>query len=278
MKVYLVNDTSAFHCGSWAVTDYLKRTIEAGGHTLRLERDKLAVEEDALAEADLVLVNGEGTLHDDSQRSIRILSLLGRAQAEGRGTAICNASWWNMTGEFDAVLRRLDYFGVREAASAELLRSRHGVQPHLHLDLSFFHTVPHTQPQRSRRIACTDFYSPEFQCFVRPTGGPLARFDAIDMRQVDWQDMLEQVAGTECLATGRHHATYAACRTRTPFVALPGNIPKIEGLIAWSGIAIPMARVPADLQGLLAGYRRHLRAYADLFDWMQGQPPWTLPF
>ena len=279
MRVLFVNDTSGFHCGSRAACEVITAGVLARGHELLPEGSKQKVDHDGVESCDAVLVNGEGTLHDRSPRSLRILQLLELAQSSGKATAICNASWFAMGNEHDHVLRKLDQLEVRESLSQEELRARHGVASRLCLDASYFH------PQRPRagaavpaRIRMTDLYWPGLRGFARPTGGPLSRFEFLKMDELDWQTMLDRVGASEILLTGRHHGVYAACRARVPFVALAGNTPKIEGLAAWSGLRLPVTRDVEALGGLLAGIHRFRGEFEALFDWMEQQPPWTCPF
>lgn len=278
MKVYLVNDTSAFHCGSAAVCEVIRREVARRGHELSVERDKLVMERERIDACDAVLANGEGTLHDDTPRAVRILETLRFAQSLRKATALVNFSWFGMGHDHDDVLARLDACTVREALSRDLLADRHGVTASIAPDLSLFSAQTARSAATTRRVLTTDFYSREFGGFVKPTGGRLAQFAAIDMHAVDWQTMLDETAASELLATGRHHGVYAACKTRVPFIALPGNTPKIEGLIAWSGIALPLARAPGEILALIARARSHGAAFRDFFDWLHAQPEWRCPF
>lgn len=279
MKVLFVNDTSDFHCGSWAACQVMTSAIRARGHEIVVERTRAELDLEGLEACDAVVVNGEGTLHGDSPRSLRILDLLRLAQERGMGTALCNASWFAMGNAHDDVLARLDRLEVRESLSREVLQHRHGVEPVLTLDASYFHPARVVAGRETpARIRMTDLYWPAARGFARPTGGPLARFPFIAMDQLDWQTMLDQTGASEVLLTGRHHGVYAACRARTPFVALSGNTPKIEGLVAWSGLDLPVTGDVGALGGLLAGIRRYRAAFDVLFDWMESQPPWSSPF
>lgn len=279
MKVLFVNDTSAFHCGSRAVCDVILTGLKTRGHDVRVERSKLEVDLPGVDACDAVLVNGEGTLHGNSPRAGRIMQLLEAAQALGKGTAICNASWFDMGNDYDHVLRRLDRLEVRETRSRDELRLRHGIGSDMRLDLSYFHPargcVGGATPAR---IRMTDLYWPGVRGFARPTGGPLARFEYLEMAQLDWQGMLDHVSASQILLTGRHHGVYAACRARVPFVALAGNTPKIQGLAAWSGLDLPVTENVSELGGLLARIGRYRPAFEALFDWMEGQARWESPF
>lgn len=277
MKVLFVNDTSAFHCGSWAACEVIKQALATRGHSIIPEADIRVVDATGLEACDAVLVNGEGTLHDNSQRSIRILQMLEQAQRMGKPTALCNASWFGMTDAYDHVLLKLDALSVRESLSLDILR-RSGIHADIALDASYWHPARPAGAWPRARVRSTDLYWPAVRGFVLPTGGQLSKFEALHMDRLDWPGMLDAVAASETLLTGRHHGVYAACRTRTPFVALSGNTPKIEGLVAWSGLDLPVTDNPAELASLLARVGRYRGAFDRLFDWMDRQPPWKAPF
>ena len=279
MKVMFVNDTSGFHCGSRAACEVIVAGLLRGGHEVIAERSKSELDLQAMEDSDAVLVNGEGTLHDNSPRAMRILRLLELAQQARKPTAICNASWFRMGNQYDHVLRKLDTFDVRESLSRDLLRQRHGVEAGLYLDASYFHpAIPNPSRQTPARIRMTDLYWPGLRGFARPTGGQLARFEFLKMDELSWQVMLDYVGASGALLTGRHHGVYAACRARVPFVALSGNTPKIEGLVAWAGLGLPVTSEVGELGGLLAGIGRYRRTFEILFEWMDAQPAWVCPF
>lgn len=279
MKILFVNDTSQFHCGSWAACEVIVSELVRGGHEIIAEQSKSQLDMQGLETADAVLVNGEGTLHDDTPRTIRILQLLELAQRAGKPTAICNASWFRMGGRYDHVLRKLERFDVRESLSRDALRQCHGVEAGLYLDASYFHpATPDLSRHTRKRVRMTDLYWPELRGFARPTGGQLSKFDFLAMEGLSWQAMLDHVGASDVLLTGRHHGVYAACRARVPFVALSGNTPKIEGLASWAGLDLPVTNDVANLGGMLAGIGRYRGAFEKLFDWMERQPAWVSPF
>jgi hypothetical protein len=73
------------------------------------------------------------------------------------------------------------------------------------------------------------------------------------------------------LVTGRQHAVYAACRARTPFLAVKGNSHKIEGLIAMAGADISLLDSPHEIPAALSDVEAHRAEYDRLFDWLEAQ-------
>ncbi len=106
-KIYFLNDTSMYHGGSWAVMDYLTNILQVQGYDIVFEKNKYDIEIEILLECDIVILNGEGTLHDSKPRAIHLLKVLDYAQKNGKETILCNTSWFNMSNEFDHILSKL---------------------------------------------------------------------------------------------------------------------------------------------------------------------------
>jgi hypothetical protein len=276
--LYLANDTSDYHGGSWAVCDVLRRAATDAGWTVITETLRNRVEVDRIAACDGVLVNGEGTLHRAKPRARHLMAVLREAQRQGKPSALCNASWFGMGAEFDDVLRGLDQLCVREALSAAELRERHGVNPQMHLDLSYQHPARAAVGIPRRGLLATDFYAAEFDCFAWPNGGPLQEVPTLDMRRCNWQETLDAVAGAQMLLTGRFHGLMAACRTRTRFAAYPGNTDKIAGVLAWFGRSTPLVREFRRLRTSAEALAADGAFYDDFFAWLDTVPPWRFPF
>lgn len=278
MKIYFANDTTQYHGGSWAVCSVIRDAAARAGHDIVTEVQTKIVEEDIIADCDAVLVNGEGTIHGNGARARHLMAVLAYGQAQGKSTALCNASWSGMTDEFDAVLHKLDGLCVREMRSLNVLRDQHGVAAEIAVDLSFSSPLRSQVISRDVDVLMTDFYSREFACAVRPTGLQFLRLPFHDMRNATWQETLDAVGGCKLLLTGRYHGLYAAIVARTPFVAYPGNTDKIEGLLEWSGLSLPLASKPKQIITLSRDIARYGDSFERFFDWIASQPAWRFPF
>ena len=274
-KLYLANDTSSYHGGSAAVVECIKASVSHMGWDCVSEKDERVIERDMIEDCDAVLVNGEGTLHHSKPRAIHLLRVLEFAQSLGKRTYLCNASWFDMCSDFDGVLRRLDQCCVREILSFRELESRHGVTPDLFLDISFWGKVDGNVSANPVRFLTTDLYSAEFDCFVQLKGGPIASLPFLDMRRVDWSNTVATIDMTKVLITGRFHGLMAACRSRTRFVAYPGNTPKVDGLLSWFGDAFALEKDPRALMARAKATHRHQSYYDDFFDWILERERWA---
>jgi hypothetical protein len=265
MKYKIIGDESHYHSGCVAVMQTLRTTLAE-------MEDFTEVEEDF----DALIVNGEGTMHHDTRGFARKMEALRAAQATGKKTYLINSLWQQNGSEFDDVLSKLDGLSVRGLVSARDLYTRHAMQPAVALDLSYY--APVDASERSVDFAgatiTTDLYSHEFKQFVWLSGAPVKNFPVLDLRKTSWSDAVNQIATASVIVAGRHHAMYAACRARKPFVAFDGNSHKFADLLEWADSRIPICTRMADIPLALAWARSNISEYERLFDWMDQQPRW----
>jgi hypothetical protein len=276
-SLYFANDTSSYHAGSLAVCEVLRTEVERAGWIVETEGVRNVIEKDAIDRCDAVLVNGEGTLHRNKPRARHLMQLLGFAQELGKPTVLCNASWSMMTDEHDEVLKNLSFLSVREPLSAQELRRRHNVDPEVFPDLSYDHPYQATSNERDIRFLSTDFYSAEFDCFVWPRGGRLAEVPKLDMMAVDLPQLVDTVARTRVLITGRFHGLMVACKTRTRFVAYGGNTHKLHGVVEGYGRGLEVLTKYSSILEAARNSQRLQGAYDDLFAILANQPRWRFP-
>ena len=260
LRVRLIGDHSAYHGGSWAVWQVLCDRMRALGHEIVPEG----------AAYDLMVCNGEGSMHH-GRRPFRLkMEALRGALEAGRRAALVNTLWQDNPPDYDDVLRGLDLIVTREVRSRADLRDRHGIEARCAIDLSWFQPLPDAPPGPAVPVLATDFFSREFATFVRPTGGPLGTLPHLDMGATGWAETVRRMQGAALVVTGRHHGVYAACRAGVPFLALDGNSHKIAGLFEGSGQAIPLFDDPARLVRRMRRGDLPAARYEALFRWMDG--------
>ena len=265
MKAKFVGDHSRYHCGSEAVANYIKRQIR---NVAELTEDN---------DYDVLVINGEGSMHHRAPTYFKKMEEARYAASTGRPFHLVNTIWQSNGAAEAGLLGQARLIVVREILSQQALASEAGVFSEIKLDFSFFEPLDmdaEFKDFEGKEIA-TDFYSTEFQDFVRPTTAFLSKFPFISMKKMGWSNFVRSLSTASLLITGRHHAVYAACRARTPFVALRGNSHKIEGIVATAGIEIPICEHPRELMSTIEWARSNKEAYSDLFDWMASQKPWT---
>jgi hypothetical protein len=78
--------------------------------------------EETISKVDLVLINGEGTIHHDRPAGRRLLDLGAWASTEGVPVALINVGWETNGPEFVASLSDFDLIAARDSRSAERMR------------------------------------------------------------------------------------------------------------------------------------------------------------
>ncbi len=158
--------------------------------------------------------------------------------------------------------------------SYDILVKKHHVTPELALDLSIFHPYVSLESDRPIRFITTDFYSKEFDCFVFPNGGEIFELPSLDMRQLSWPDTVDTIASSRVVITGRFHAFMACLKTKTRFIAYPGNTPKIDGVLEWFGNDTALVSNYKDLVKNAKESHRNMNYYNELFEWIDTKKPW----
>jgi len=264
LKIRLIGDHSSYHCGSAAAFSVIRREVLRHGDIVEG------------GSFDLLIVNGEGSMHHGSNGFRRKMKSISQAIDKGKEVALINTVWQANPPEVRNYLEVCRQLVVREILSAEEMRSL-GVHPKVSIDQSYFFPIENDEfIDFKGSIVFTDFWSREFDGFVRLNSKWAQRFDYIDMQSMTWSTLVRSLRTASLLITGRHHAVYAACKARTPFLALQGNTHKIEGLIATAGISIPVFRSFSEIKADIMWPETRLPAYEALFDWMELQRPWSL--
>jgi hypothetical protein len=298
VNVLLLNDTATVpHVGCQAVSDAHARLLGEAGHRVTdraflgelrrfAGRDEEAAIRLVLADAQLrerleacdsVVVNGEGTLHHGS--GAEYFAVLGAAQRLGKATLIVNAVFEAHAG-WQQVLTKLDDFCVRDRHSLDHARS-HGLRCRLvpdsflaaqfdaarYVDLSEQIVVTDWHPLRDGDVGQTMrtlLGSVESTFYFPLLHGIHAQL---------WRGAADAWSGASLIVTGRHHGIYLAAIARRPFIALPSNTRKVEGLIASAGADIPVCVTTADVEAGVSHAMHNLGEYERLFDWLSAQLP-----
>ena len=274
MKAIVFNNTSRYHNGCKKVMEYLHADLNKNGYdvvqsvygnTMTPDFDP-----DKFEESDLVVINGEGSMHHDKPIVTLYLNLLKMAKERGKKTALVNTVWQAnpLSPEYKEVLQDT-YISVREVLSQQELE-KDGIESDVHLDLSYFVDVPERHAP-VRPLVIGKFFS---QSDYRPKGVP-----TVDIFKQDWDTIVNLLRHTDWFLTGRHHEMYAACKARCPFSTLAGNTWKNEGLFRTAGVNIPVGegKLPhRAMKGFVLECNKHRMEYEKLFNWMESQPKFSL--
>ena len=172
-KVVLANDTrgsvTGEHWGSWLTTSNLEELlVDAGMNVLeRLPLGKLqpvAEVWERIERADLLVINGEGSVHSGTDMAIALLKALRNAHDRGIPVWIVNHACWNCD-KWMPLYDYADFVAVRDIASAGYL-AQFGIAAELAADCSFLSAPAQAAPQ-NRLLVCSGLLAPKKELVAR---------------------------------------------------------------------------------------------------------------
>lgn len=263
LPICLLGDVSARDSGSAAAIQYLQRELAP-------------VARPEPHDYQLLLVNGGDALHHDSplfqQQMLKIASAIGRRKK----VALINTLWQANSGFFDFLLPYIDYIAVRDKLSQQELSEQHKVSSRLYLDLAYWQGINEAVGALdfAQQIVVTDYQQRESGDYIRIREPSLLNAPVVDLRMLEWSTLVKSLRTASLLVTGRWHGVFAACLAGIPFVAIKGETHELEGLIAMSGLPIPVCSSEEALPDAIAWAKAHPEVYQQLFDFLQAQPRW----
>ncbi len=278
LKALLVNDASlAGHHGSALVTSRIVELAAQANIDVVARWTWRAVEAALEAESipfDLVIVNGEGSIHHDSKAARRIVKVAECLHDMRVPAYLINASEEANSPE---LLQGLSYFRacfVRDSASRERLVSAgvfaetvpdlaltgrdaelaRGDGPLLVTDSSeeaktarlidIAHHWPSARmvsfrapppwPAKGSPFRRVGFEAKRLVARVAPQTPWAVRYATAQRTRTDMTSLIATASGMIC---GRYHAVCFALRARLPFLAIEGNIGKVTALLADIGLS-----------------------------------------
>lgn len=259
-RVLLLNDTSKWHCGSAAATAQIVRCIEeSGGEVVaRVKTGDFDAQPDFDA-VDAVVVNGEGTFHDDQPWALRLLEWM-CAAGEKMRVALVNAMWCRMgfdaTCRMNAACMPLKIFRDERSKQA-------GQGTHCYPDAALMAELP--EPAEKRAGVVFGVVPDQWDASYTNIKLPVPRRQPAEA----WGKYLAVVGTLEQYATLEHHGLLAAMAMGTSIVPISADLYrrgwKVEGLLAlhddWTNadaVRAEMLRLRAEM---LVEYPRLLREF-----------------
>lgn len=189
------------------------------------------------AAADIVIVNGEGSIHHSRPRAQRLAALGPYCRDVLRLPSILlNATLFANEPALYDDLRAFTAIAVRDRASAAELQ-RFGIANAIHApDLSLRHELRgfRQPPGATPRIGFTDSIQKSTTEVLQRIGTERGYIDCNIRVARRMPGMIDSYAGLigslDLLLTGRYHAVCYAIGTMTPFVAIESNTNKISAL------------------------------------------------
>lgn len=228
----------------------------------------------AIDDADLVIVNGEGTLHHDAPWGEVLLAAGAYARARGKAAVLINATWQENSARLGALVKDFDLVSVRETASARALEAI-GVDARIVPDLALLEDIP--SPHRGGGLGFSDNvvrsstlalyrhmkahaaepislfrrsptwrevyrglreFLPGFRIF-----NPFSVWEVLTLlrrdasaREPDGGRWKARVASYSLIVTGRFHLVAFCLASRTPFLAVASNTHKIAAMLSDAGL------------------------------------------
>ena len=229
----------------------------------------------AFETADLVIVNGEGTIHHDRPAGQILLEAGGWAKQAGKPAALINCTWQNNGARSIKSLESFSLISVREGFSAAEI-AKAGMQsfrvPDLSIDgirleqcpkiaigitdsvvridilqlYSLLKRLPGAEtcsiqyPTADIRGLCQFFRGyvgrDDLQHLKNLLSIIVSRYRQLGVSTRDGEAFLRLLASFRLLISGRFHATCMAIGLGTPFLTLSSNSHKTEGMLTDAGL------------------------------------------
>jgi len=218
MKVVLVNDTSLWnnHFGCQLVGQTIREQLARCGHELIHSAPLFFKEHDEkyFAKADLVLINGEGSIHHDKNLSLVDI-------AKDYPAALINAVWQD--NSMCENLKHMKYISVRESYSHREI-TKQGVEADIVPDLIFASSLLNSyhRPVGVKGLGVTDSVLNTKMGFSPKVSMPA--------------EYLKQLAKFNRVCTGRFHAAIACAVMGIPFSTWDSNTHKIQAMMEDMGL------------------------------------------
>ena len=269
MNTILLNDTrSDEHIGcELVVTNSLRKCQEYGLNVTTTISTAQAPEASnllspLLLNTDLVLLNGEGTLHDDKDNALSLLEAAKLAKEKGCKVVLYNALWAN-NPKGKSYLPNFDLIFCRDQASLEAVLSDYPeaiaeVVP----DMTFVTEIPKMSTTERQGTLVTDSvrkkkcislakfaisnnysFAPMSTAFFRKLKGqPLLRWRISKkltqpVGEIDTPNsFLHKLLTTDSVITGRFHTACLSLLCGTPVYCISSNTQKIQSLLKDFGL------------------------------------------
>lgn len=233
MKVVLLNDTSLYsgHFGCQIIGQVYREQFKRVGIELILSLPKYFDEDlfrTKLEEADLVVVNGEGSIHHG--RNMHLIDVANRYPS-----VLVNCVYQD-NPESEG-LRKMLHISARESLSAGEIRRRGvgcDVVPDMLFASSMIRSFPLIENSLSQGIGVTDSVVKEYRRILGVKRRVKADMYAHGQTPAEY---LRKLSGYSRVCAGRFHSAVACAVIGIPFSAWESNTWKTEGMMNDAGLS-----------------------------------------
>lgn len=234
MNILFLNNCESYHSGSFQVMNFFKKEFE--NHNLTILKSFKRLYKYNLLNFDVIVANGEGTMHDNAPKALQILNVLLEGKKLGIKTLLVNTVWQNNNENFTKLLDSIDYISVREVSSKKEIQKIINKEIDVNIDVSYF--VDTDMPDR--RLIYNVAAGNRYQDGSKPKIIGIGEDINIDIFSQPWNSLISDLRKSKMLVTGRHHEMYAACKAECPFLVLEGNTHKNSGFLKTMECEIPI--------------------------------------
>jgi hypothetical protein len=240
-KVYLLNDTrrDKNHIGCELVVKNIYQlckdfnmSIIYSDSAYPCNNQDMTLYSNILKDCDIVIFNGEGTLHDSA--GINMFEKCKIAKKMGKSVFLINTVWQN-NKKTEKYLELFDLIACRESLSYQEIPIRYRNKTIIVPDLTFYNKL--IVRDKNTKIIFTDSVIPEVSKILKN----LAKIHNADFyylynnNEEDSkylsEDIVANLTEDSIIVTGRFHALTLGIKYGIKTLAIPSNTHKIEGLL-----------------------------------------------
>jgi len=255
-KAVILNDTRIDrHFGCTLVINNLIRLLRdlgiktIGTNSVREDWRKNSAFRQKLKIADIVVVNGEGTLHglnkDDMEHRFQLVQIAKEAKRQNKKVVLINTVYQSNPDSYKDYLNLFDIITVRESRSkAELAKI--GIIAKVVPDLTFATITPKLKP-KLKTYFYTDSAIKTISTEIKENAKhaqltPVAYLRITTKSKSKWAQTrkariyLKELSTAKFIFCGRFHALTLCLLLRKPFIAYRSNTFKVEGMLEDIGL------------------------------------------
>ena len=275
-KAILINDTSnEYHIGSRTVVSTMEELCNKNGIELvrKLTRKQIGEQAEvdmvAIQEADLILINGEGSLHHHPRVSTSFFKIVMNYVKKNQKVALINTLWEEMDyRQIKKHLDKIDLISFRESLSKENFTNSY-YHPNILVvpDLIFYNDVRSIQEigygdSVIQRIRNTFKRMPNYFPLGMIDTGKYNAPETLNMPSL--YSYITWLKSLDLYVTGRFHGVCLATLAGAPFLTYDSNSHKIRGILKDMDCSELLIREQGDIkkkQSIAKDYLPKMRKY-----------------
>lgn len=266
MNVLLLNNTEKYHSGCEAVINFYRNQFRRNNLVFYNKTQNIK-------DFDVVIANGEGTMHHNAGAADAMLDILIEAKHFNKKTLLLNSVWQDNDSLVDK-LNFVDHISVREIKSKNEIQNKIDRPIDVCIDYSYFFYFSNQKNKKYNLAVGNRMNFPNIKP-KRPKIQGIGEDCKVDIFSQSWIDIIDILSETKLFVTGRHHELYASCVAECPVIVLEGNSHKNSGLFETAQVNIPCLTMDATNDNILFAIRNvsnYKSEYEKLFYFLKKFP------